>query len=106
MVAPPLQWGRDRGELRSFSFTERVMLGLHLAKVSAFRNLLLLCIIILWVSYVSLRTCRLYIVYNYKFYVSTGLVIFFYFVTLLLFIYHQIQQNIKSYIFYEDIIKL
>ena len=41
MVAPPLQWGRDRDELRSFSFTERVMLGLHLAKVSAFRTLLL-----------------------------------------------------------------
>ena len=39
MVAPPLQWGRDRGELRSFSFTERVMLGSHLAKVSAFRTL-------------------------------------------------------------------
>ena len=49
----------------------------------------------------------LYIVYNYKFYVATGLVIIYYFVTLLLFIHHQIQQNIKSYmLFYEDIIKL
>ena len=66
-----------------------------------------LCIIILCVSYVSWRACRLHIVYNYKFYVSTGLVIIHYFVTLLLFIYHQIQQNIKSYMrFYEDIIKL
>ena len=45
--------------------------------------------------------------YNYKFYVATGLVIIYYFVTLLLFIYHQIQQNIKSYMrFYEDIIEL
>ena len=50
---------------------------------------------------------RLYIVYNYKFYVATGLVIIYYFVTLLLFIYHRIKRNIKSYMrFYEDIIKL